>query len=279
MSLFISYWKHKASLRKRHVCIAQINFHFRSMYSVILHKKCEIEIKSINLLLSEIFWMTRSSVVSRLFLRTGTFFFFFCNPCLYFWVQSPTDSMGLTAQIKGLILRSSCCFFLFLQKLQGSGFIVFGVLSSLKITHKANNWFSCRLFPMTIQMSASTQQRFLPTPKKVFISYWRLPTSLLLPGKKQMLMKRQKETVFESVWNQAETTVPTEMPQDQSTGQMFGLKMASSLSASNSDVTLSAFLKWLKYLLPVSAAAGMLNQRELRQERIPQRSVKSPYFT
>lgn len=192
MSLFISYWKHKASLRKRHVCIAQINFHFRSMYSVILHKKCEIEIKSIHLLLSEIFWMTRSSVVSRLFLRTGTFFFY-CNPCLYFWVQSPTDSMGLTAQIKGLILRSSCCFFLFLQKPQGSGFIVFGVLSSLKITHKANNWFSCCLFPMTIQMSASTQ-RFLPTQKKGLYLLLALAGLFAAPRllRKQMLMKRQK---------------------------------------------------------------------------------------
>lgn len=37
--------------------------------------------------------------------------FFFLDPCLlYFWVQSQTNSMGLTAQIKGLILRSSCFF-------------------------------------------------------------------------------------------------------------------------------------------------------------------------
>lgn len=41
---------------------------------------------------------------------TGTLFL---DPCLlYFGVQSPTNSMGLTAQIKGLILCSSgCCFF------------------------------------------------------------------------------------------------------------------------------------------------------------------------
>lgn len=38
-------------------------------------------------------------------------FFSFLDPCLlYFWVQSQTNSMGLTAQIKGLILRSSCFF-------------------------------------------------------------------------------------------------------------------------------------------------------------------------
>lgn len=41
----------------------------------------------------------------------GPFFFSFLDPCLlYFWVQSQTNSMGLTAQIKGLILRSSCFF-------------------------------------------------------------------------------------------------------------------------------------------------------------------------
>lgn len=88
---------------------------------------------------------------------------FLFDPCLlYFWVQSQTHSMGLTAEIKGLILRSSCCFFSFLQKPQGSGFIVFNVLSSLKITQKANNRFSCCLFPMRIQMSASTQCMLLP---------------------------------------------------------------------------------------------------------------------
>ena len=56
-------------------------------------------------------------------------------------------------------------FFPSYRKPQGSGFIVFGVLSSLKITHKANNWFSCCLFPMRTQMSASAQCLLLPTNK------------------------------------------------------------------------------------------------------------------
>ena len=52
--------------------------------------------------------------------------FFSLDPCLlYFWVQSQTNSMGLTAQIKGLILRSSCCFFPFLQKTPGQRFHCF----------------------------------------------------------------------------------------------------------------------------------------------------------
>lgn len=123
-----------------------------------------------------------SAVVCRLLLWTGTFSL---DPCLlYFWVQSQTNSMGLTARIKGLILRSSCCFFLFLQKPQGSGFIVFSVLSSLKITHKANNWFSCCLFPMRIQMSVRVHKAcFFPpkrTSRNLYLSLLRsLPSSLL----------------------------------------------------------------------------------------------------
>lgn len=103
-------------------------------------------------------------VVCRPLLWTKLCLFFSLTPCvLYFWVQSQTNSMGMTARIKGLILRSSCCFFSLPMKPQGSGFIVFSVLSSLKITHKANNWFSCYLFPMRIQMSQVHKCWFFPT--------------------------------------------------------------------------------------------------------------------
>lgn len=48
-------------------------------------------------------------------LETGTLFL---DPCLlYFGVQAQTNSMGLTAQIKGLILCSSGFFFFFLLPL------------------------------------------------------------------------------------------------------------------------------------------------------------------
>lgn len=60
---------------------------------------------------------------------------------------------------------------------------------------------------------------------------------------------------------QTKPTVPTKMCEDQTTRQMFGLKLASHFPTSNSDVTLGAFSEWLRYLHPHSAAAGMLNQR------------------
>lgn len=166
----------------------------------------------------------------RLLLWTGTFIL---DPrLLYFWVQSQTNWMRLTAQIKGLILRSSCCFFLFLQKPQGSSFIVFSVLSSLKITHKANNWFSCCLFPMRTQMSVSTQCLFLPTKmyKQKLVSLtnaccppYCFPNTPKYCWRK-ILMKWQREVNMRA-WNQTKPTVATKMCEDQTTGQMFGLKI------------------------------------------------------
>lgn len=183
--------------------------------------------------------------------------------------------MGLTAQIKGFILRSSCCFFPFLQKPQGSGFIVFSVLSSLKITHKANNWFSCCLFPMRIQMSASTQCLFLPTKtnKQKFVS----PPEVSLPAPSllhrptrcfgESINEKTKANENVRVRSSAKPTLPTKNVWGQTAGQMFELKLASCYSTSNSDVTLGAFSKWFKYLHPLSAVEGMLNQRAIRAEK------------
>lgn len=70
-------------------------------------------------------------------------------------------------------------------------------------------------------------------------------------------------------------TVPTKMCEDETTGQMFGLKLALCFSTSNSDVTLGAFSKWFKFLHPLSAVEGMLNQRERRPERIAKDSSES----
>lgn len=118
--------KHAVAVRQMQICM---DFHF-----AVGFKRQETKRKRIN---------NRPLAVVCTRAGTGTLYL---DPCLlYFGVQSPTNSMGLTAQIKGLILCSSgCCFFFFppfLQKKlpQGSGFIVFSSLSSLKITHKANN--------------------------------------------------------------------------------------------------------------------------------------------
>lgn len=148
-------------------------------------------------------------------------FSFFFDPCLlYFWVQSQTNSMGLTTQIKGLILRSSCCFFfLFLQKPQGSPFIVFRVLSSLKITQKANNWFSCCLFPIRIQMSASTQYLLLPTKmykhKCLSLTNARCPLCCFsLTCCLGMILRQWQRKIIVRARNQTKPKVPTKLCED-----------------------------------------------------------------
>lgn len=62
-------------------------------------------------------------------------------------------------------------------------------------------------------------------------------------------------------------TVPRKIRSGQTTGQMFGLKLATYFAASNSDVTPGAFSKWFKYLHPLSAVERMLNQRERSPEK------------
>lgn len=158
-------------------------------------------------------------------------------------------------------------FFPFLQKPLGSGFIVFNVLSSLKITQKANNWFSCCLFPMRIQMSACTQCLLLPTEmykQKLAAPHAAFQSDMLF-GEDINEMAKRKEAW---TWSQTKPRAPTKMCEGQSTGQMFVLKLSSCFSTSNSDVTLGAFFKWFRYLHPLSAAGGVLNQQELRSERI-----------
>lgn len=90
-------------------------------------------------------------------------------------------------------------FFPFLQKPQGSGFIVFSVLSSLKITQKANNWFSCCLFPMRIQMSACTQCLLLSIKmyKPKFAALLLLFRVTCCLGK--ILMKWQREKKYKNL--------------------------------------------------------------------------------
>lgn len=60
-------------------------------------------------------------------------------------------------------------------------------------------------------------------------------------------------------------------PQD----RCLGSNWSHAFSTSNSDVTLGAFSKWFKYLHPLSAAEGMLNQRALRPERMARDSSES----
>lgn len=126
-------------------------------------------------------------------------------------------------------------FFPSYRKPQGSGFIVFGVLSSLKITHKANNWFSCCLFPMRTQMSASAQWLLLPTKKctsrnlylvlTLAALFAALPRPMRYLGK--ALMKCQKEKEMWELEARRSPLCPLKMCEDQTAGQMFGLKLAS----------------------------------------------------
>lgn len=132
VSPFISCWKHEAKVQKKQICRDDVNL--AQMFNL---GNCNIQYNTQNNLHPPP--QKFCSCVQTTSVNWDSFFFCL-DPCLlYFWVQSQTNSLGLTAQIKGLILRSSCCFFPFLQKPQGSSFIVFSVLSSLKITHKANN--------------------------------------------------------------------------------------------------------------------------------------------
>ena len=127
-------------------------------------------------------------------------------------------------------------FFPSYRKPQGSGFIVFGVLSSLKITHKANNWFSCCLFPMRTQMSASAQCLLLPTNKCTSRNLYlatnsRCPLCCSPPPRPRRyfgktLMKCQKEKEMWELEARRSPLCPLKMCEDQTAGQMFGLKLA-----------------------------------------------------
>lgn len=131
--------------------------------------------------------------------------------------------MGLTAQIKGLILCSSCCFSSpFLQKPQGSGFIVLSVLSSLKITHKANKWLVAVYFPWEYRWVQVHNALF--TPNKNMQSEICTSSRLLSVSQSDMLLWRDINQML-TVWK-CESSSPIKMYEDYTMGQMFRLHLA-----------------------------------------------------